>query len=612
MSILEILIMLIETVLSTYTSEKGLVIKAKLWRVLNNTRAIEMYKTLLSAKRLIAKGNVTLQQFIESFRKDDLILEPELQKYWCKMCAEIVLSAGLVPLPVKEDYITEDGRRTFRWVFNPSSEERAKWIKNPFSHAVKHKKAKMLGLSLHSYIGKDLDRCLETLDIINSVKFSYKDTVKLEAVDEGCEAYIEAVNYQLSLLGTNEFHLPLGMDSRGRIYINAPTADFIGSKKLRVKILVNGREVSLFDAKTSGAAIMVTITRDSKGIELIATKDLYTKLYMAVNEAMGLKYYGFNPLDRNSIKKPCQKFFYGCGVTHNDLAESMGVTAYAAKQYLKYCFDDAYIKAVPGAFALRQLALDAFSSDMFCREWVLPDGFEVCVPFVRTVEQRVDLQVYDLDLDTGKSEKIGKYSTSIYTKTLGGVKPNEKGSKSIGANQTHSLDAYNLREVHRMCNYPSKGWLAQKIAYINQGTKQIEDPTLLHILECYSRTGIASVRGLWYINDYVSLPEDYKRDLLASVSHMAKEPFPVMSIHDCFGCHPEHSDELQRIYAWIMGTLYKGTMLEEFGMVEAYQEAYNEDVYQSILNGEWMKYEAPEDIDKEEDYLLDDLEDIPF
>ena len=76
------------------------------------------------------------------------------------------------------------------------------------------------------------------------------------------------------------------------------------------------------------------------------------------------------------------------------------------------------------------------------------------------------------------------------------------------------------------------------------------------------------------------------------VKRLHSKDIEVSPIHDSFGVHPNHCDELRRVYREILAQIYKSDMLKDIlsevtkAEVDIKINPFDEEIYQSILNNE--------------------------
>lgn len=204
-----------------------------------------------------------------------------------------------------------------------------------------------------------------------------------------------------------------------------------------------------------------------------------------------------------------------------------------------------------GAYALLCILLNAWDSTKEYNHWVLPDGYNVYIPIMESITDRV------------KIEELN-YTMSVQTWVN---KPMDR-SLSIPANMVHSVDAYVLRSLVRRCNYNVKQ-VKKAIGLIEEALLS-EYVTPEHIVEeavmpihLYFKTNLADIVCIQHIEEIVhQLPHDMLRKLLHTLKTMLQhEPFEVITVHDSFACHANHCNTLRYWYKEILAEIAESTLL---------------------------------------------------
>lgn len=140
----------------------------------------------------------------------------------------------------------------------------------------------------------------------------------------------------------------------------------------------------------------------------------------------------------------------------------------------------------------------------------------------------------------------------------------EKG-RSLGANLTHSVDGFIVRELNRRCNY-NPLQIQEIRTLLRTGTgiasHNPENAKMtLKLWTLYQQSGILSARILDYL-DYATIhlvDQSKIRDLLNT---LPRKPFPVISIHDCFRVHPNYGNDLRRQYIRLLSEIAGSHLLQ--------------------------------------------------
>ncbi|EHU3119780.1 DNA-directed RNA polymerase [Acinetobacter baumannii] len=317
--------------------------------------------------------------------------------------------------------------------------------------------------------------------------------------------------------------------------------------------LPSGHMVAL-DATCSGIQIMSAITGCIKGatatglIDPDVRADAYTTTQEVMNEILG--YAGDDALmiARGEVKRAVMTSTYGSKKVPKDVF---------GEGELLDTFYQAAEEVAEGAFNLLDDLMETWKPFALVHEWVLPDGHEVKVKVMDTVEKRLEI------------DELGHYQmTAVYQVNQG----KKKGVSNV-ANVIHSLDAYLLRCMIRRCNYDAR--LVQRVSdtitaeLLRRG---IEDTRLTemnekvaHHYKLYVQTNMLDTVMIYHINheSVQSLPSYYLRKLNNLLARLQEyKPFQIESIHDAFMCHADNCNRMRYWYKEIMAEFAESTILE--------------------------------------------------
>lgn len=201
-----------------------------------------------------------------------------------------------------------------------------------------------------------------------------------------------------------------------------------------------------------------------------------------------------------------------------------------------------------GIWELNKLFLDIWNPEALSYEWTLPDNFHVKTKITNTAYETVHFM---------NSPVIVPVKVNA---------PTESG-RSLGANVTHSLDGYIVRELTRRCDYNKHKVNKVKDLLNNNGDGAVWNCTDEHSEMCftlwnqYLNTGILSARILDYINPITKLHVDNKL-ILNLIDSLPEKPFKILSVHDCFRVHPNYGNDLRKQYARQLYEIAKSTILD--------------------------------------------------
>lgn len=214
-------------------------------------------------------------------------------------------------------------------------------------------------------------------------------------------------------------------------------------------------------------------------------------------------------------------------------------------------FFEAMGTLAPGVWQLNTAFLGMWNPEALAYHWTLPDNFHVHTKVMSTVTEEV------------------KYEDSLYDITHKKNLPQKEG-RSLGANITHSVDSYIVRELTRRCDYDKEQVMRVKVALCapEGGTPDMEDPDtqMVSILwKHYEKTGLLSARIFDHLNeDSVSAIADRadRAVVWRLIYSLPAKPFKVMSIHDCYRILPAYGNDVRKQYNLLLAELAKGKLLD--------------------------------------------------
>jgi hypothetical protein len=224
---------------------------------------------------------------------------------------------------------------------------------------------------------------------------------------------------------------------------------------------------------------------------------------------------------------------------------------------------DAFYQAAqivaPGPWELLQDLLASWQPWALEHAWQLPDGYNAKVKVMDKIDARIEVD--ELDHAT---------FTYTYYDNVG-----TKKGLSIAANVVHSIDGYVLRAMHRRCNYdPVVVRNAQALIidtlYVRKMYANYIPPAptgkTMYYIEQYNRSKLADVVILPHLTpsnvDQLSTAHLEKLSTLIEQMQMYA-PFPLVTIHDEFKCHPNNLNHLRQQYIYIMADLAESEILSD-------------------------------------------------
>ena len=261
-------------------------------------------------------------------------------------------------------------------------------------------------------------------------------------------------------------------------------------------------------------------------------------------------------------------------VSRKDAKQALMTAMYASRRQPKMIFGEdtpelsAFYQAVqkicPGAWELLQDLLASWQPWALKHQWKLPDGYDAVVKVMKKIEDqpRNRIEVDELDHAT---------FTYIWYENEG----SEKGLSNV-ANVIHSIDAYVLRCLIRLCNYDH-----QLITYVNSvvelellarscgegATPVVErDEKLDYYISQYTRSEMPDITIAQHLTEFnVGQCSTKHLQQLRTImeSMLAYKPFEIVSIHDEFQCHANNMNHLRQQYINVFAMLADSEILAD-------------------------------------------------
>jgi hypothetical protein len=232
-------------------------------------------------------------------------------------------------------------------------------------------------------------------------------------------------------------------------------------------------------------------------------------------------------------------------------------------------------KMAPGAWDLNmglQELWDEVSGSVY--EWVMPDGFHACI---ETKDKEL-LPFKFLDNEYNVPRKID-------------ARPDFH--KGLGPNLIHSIDGMVVREMLRRCMF-SQHTVDRVVGALCSTNQDKNGKSSLKVIEMWNyflETGFLSVRILDYLYaDTIALVDAKIIDEL--ITSLPTTPFDLVTVHDCFRCHPNYGNDLRKQYNRIMADINDSKMLESMAKQVAHKGIKTRKVgkidREVILNSNYM------------------------
>lgn len=213
-------------------------------------------------------------------------------------------------------------------------------------------------------------------------------------------------------------------------------------------------------------------------------------------------------IDRGKVKRAVMCSLYG--------SKAEPVKVFGEGKMLDL-FYQAMWQEAPGAWELNELFIDL--PDGKTTEYVttLPDGFT----------SHVKVEGKELEVFHFAGAPFEHYNTVEI--------PASVGYRALGANTTHGVDAYVVREMTARCNYDPE--VVENVRALCDGCVGVWAATTENyqmvekLWELYQLSGKLSVRILNYL-DYDSIKLVSICEIMELVDSLPAKPFKVVSVHD--------------------------------------------------------------------------------
>lgn len=181
-------------------------------------------------------------------------------------------------------------------------------------------------------------------------------------------------------------------------------------------------------------------------------------------------------------------------------------------------FFEAMDTLAPGAWQLNSAFLSMWNPEALSYHWTLPDNFHVHTKVMGTVKEEV------------------KYDGCIFDIAHKENLPQKEG-RSLGANITHSIDSYIVRELTRRCDYDKEQIMRVKVALCaaEGDTPDMGAPDAQMVSTLwnhYLKTGLLSARIFDHLTEDSVAVITNRAVVWKLIYSLPAKPFKVMSIHD--------------------------------------------------------------------------------
>lgn len=316
------------------------------------------------------------------------------------------------------------------------------------------------------------------------------------------------------------------------------------------------------DTASSQSLITSAITRDSRCLNEIfhLKENLPSDIYTAIGEEIRNSF-NLGDIPRKVIKKALMAWGYGGS------AGLCSLTQTKPEQLNEVMEDIADELGFMGILTMRQACLDAWDEDALEHSWELPDGYEI--------HQVITQDTFSRDMLTGQyiypAKRVeitlnGKQrGIDCRWSKIGKRNKKESGTRSIGANLIHSLDAFLMREIVRRCKQDFNIKPEDFKEVIESGFSiNVSDVKAADIYNMFRETNVVSLNILNHLHVGDTLPSDYYEAICRIIDTLPEEGFDIRPIHDEFACLPRHANSMRRQFNHLISELYQSNMLQYF------------------------------------------------
>lgn len=387
----------------------------------------------------------------------------------------------------------------------------------------------------HSPLGiRDVSNILESMPLYWDTEFSIPDPEDVNLL-----MYVHQINEGIRET-FGELHVPVMHDFRGRIYAKTDVGNYTSDKCQRHHLLIEGLPCIALDSKSSCIQLASIMLRDNVALKKVFTignkshKDCkpYVKIFKKFPQEL-----------EKDIKKACvMQFTYG---GNSYCVSHLGTDVHT--------FHALYKEHLPLVFTFRNACVAGWNDEALVYSWSLPDGFEVNMECTKAISEIPDYCDCRIELEIqGKRHHIKPF-WSINTPLQKG----ELGTKGIGANLIHSIDAYIMRELVRRCH----GQFRTSLEQIKVGELKCSE-NAKSIYNMWKETKMVSLNILNELKKGDSIPQDYYDAIQDTLLTLPEHSFYIKPIHDEFCCRVEFRDEMVKVYNCLLVELYNSTYAE--------------------------------------------------
>lgn len=290
----------------------------------------------------------------------------------------------------------------------------------------------------------------------------------------------------------------------------------------------SGYMISL-DAASSGMQLLSILVSCPISWKLCGGDETILDSYTHIYHSMGVA----ASLERADVKKSIMTALYGSTATPKAIFGEDVDTFYETMEHM-----------APGAWDLNlglQELWDEISGETY--DWYMPDGFYACI-------ETSDKEVIPFTFLDKEFQVVQK------------VNARPRFHKGLGPNLIHSIDGMIVREMFRRCQFDSKVTtrVANLIIEGANGTNGRSKEKVQDLWNSYLESGFLSVRILDYLfDDTIGLVDPLV--IAKLIQSMPMKSFQLVTVHDCFRCHPNYGNDLRQQYNEIMADINDSNIL---------------------------------------------------
>ncbi|AMD43437.1 hypothetical protein ZC03_060 [Pseudomonas phage ZC03] len=294
----------------------------------------------------------------------------------------------------------------------------------------------------------------------------------------------------------------------------------------------------MFDCSASGMQLLSILTGDRNAARICnvigqSFIDPYMHLHGSMQERLGTN----ETIERDSVKQAIMTSLYGSEAEPGKLFQGDALNA----------FYETMEAELPLCWELNQAILDFLKeSDAESYDWVMPDNFHVFCPVTETVYTEVAC--------LGSTHVVGQKKQQAHRR-----------NRSLGANMTHSVESFLVRELIRRCNVPSETRIkVQELLNTwrtsDKHSRKGNVEMVLKLQSLYEKSGFMSARIFEYL-DNISIQLVDIKAVEKIFKTVPDKTFPIKSVHDCYATHPNNALDLLLVFRSLYAELSQSNML---------------------------------------------------